>query len=179
MVHHQTYVAFEIEFTSRQFFFFRDNWDLCVFVPAHYFFIKTHWAKQFFYMTLLCVWEIAKPSLFDGLANCFSFEFLLAKIDSCNNKHLKCVVIVVVGRPSSSVTIEFFCMITSISRVKHKSTTYEFPSMSRRYHLSHVLSIEFPRIVPSREENGGGVGGVSSPSMHLMPNVLSIEPYIL
>ncbi len=63
-------------------FCFQDNWDILNFVPAHYFFFETHWAKGFFYETLVCFRGVAKPSFFDGFANCFSIEFLFTKIDS-------------------------------------------------------------------------------------------------
>jgi hypothetical protein len=60
---------------------FRDNWDIPNFVPAHYFFIETHWAKWFFYKTLVCFRGVTKPSFSDGFSTCFSFEFLFTKID--------------------------------------------------------------------------------------------------
>jgi hypothetical protein len=58
------------------------------FVPAHYFFFDTHWAKQFFYETLVCFGGVPKPSYSDGFATCFSIEFLFPKIYSKKNDSL-------------------------------------------------------------------------------------------
>ncbi len=48
-----SYVDFDTELRHKSHFCFQDNWDILNFVPAHYFFFETHWAKQFFYKTLV------------------------------------------------------------------------------------------------------------------------------
>ncbi len=77
-----SYIDLDTKLRHKSQFCFQDNLDILNFVPAHYFFFETHWAKRFFYETLVCFRGVAKPSFSDGFATCFSIELLFTKIDS-------------------------------------------------------------------------------------------------
>ncbi len=75
-----SYVAFDIKFTSRQVGFFPQQLGFLEFCSRSYFPKKTHWAERFFYETMVCFWGVAKSSLFDDLATCFSIEFIFTNL---------------------------------------------------------------------------------------------------
>jgi hypothetical protein len=77
-----SYIDFDTKLRHKSQFCFRDKWDILNFVPANYFFIKTHWAEGFFYKTLVCFQGVTKPSFSYGFTTCFLIEFLFTKINS-------------------------------------------------------------------------------------------------
>jgi hypothetical protein len=75
-------VDFDTKLRQKSQFCFRDDWDILDFVPAHYFFIKTHLAKQFFYKTLV---------FFEGLQN-HHFLMVLQLAFQLNSFSLKLIL---------------------------------------------------------------------------------------
>ena len=82
-------------------------------------------------------------------------------------------ILIKVESVSSSLSVVVVChycvplYVQCSSRVKCKNTTYDSQVHVVVVVVSHPpsVTIEFPRMIPSREENGGEVGGVPPPSM--------------